>query len=298
MAGLRAGPHGVVMEHIRTATAALATVFATIAVAGTTGPPELPVRTAAAQGEPWADGGVATVGKLVTQLADGRVGVCSGAIVDSPSGSVIATAAHCLTSPRHPGRPHRAWFAPGHDADASGRAGSDPQDAAAGGVMETGWKVVSFHTPPGWDVNRRLEDILPHDYAFVTVERRDGRTIQDTYGANALDYAPVDAAAPVLPMGYPAAAPFDGATLAHCSGRAELLTARTAHAANVGGLLLAPCRLSRGVSGGPWLQHYDAATQSGTVVGVMSVGSEDGRVLGRPYPAGAGRALFAEAAAA
>ncbi|MCZ7415369.1 MULTISPECIES: hypothetical protein [unclassified Streptomyces] len=291
------------MEHIRTASAALATVFAAIAVAGTTGPAHLTgvvgagraAEGADVRGAPWTRPGVATVGKLVTELGDGRFGVCSGAIVDSPSGSVVATAAHCLTSPAHPRGPRNAWFAPGY-----GVSGHSPPagEAGPGDVAEHGWKVVSYHTPPGWDVNRGLEDILPHDYAFVTVERRDGHSIQEAFGANALDFAPVDATVPVQPMGYPAAAPYDGATLAHCAGRAELLTSGTAHAANVGGLLLQPCRLTRGASGGPWLQHYDAGAGAGTVVGVMSVGSGDGRVLGRPFPAKAGRALFAQADAA
>ncbi|MBW1602317.1 trypsin-like peptidase domain-containing protein [Streptomyces sp. JJ66] len=280
------------MEHIRTATAGLATVFAALALAGATGPrADLPahlgVTAAGAQGEPWASPSVATVGKLVTDLGDGRLGVCSGAIVDSPSGSVIATAAHCLTSPEHPAVPRQAWFAPDYPGDPAGPSA----------VVDQGWKVVSYHTPPGWDVNRELDAILPHDYAFVTVEERAGRSIQQTYGANRLAFAPVDAGEPVLPMGYPAAPPYDGETLAHCLGGAELLTEQTAHASNVGGLLLRPCPLTQGASGGPWLQDYDTATESGTVVGVMSVGSGDGRVLGRPFPASAGRALFAEAAA-
>ncbi|MCX2971757.1 MULTISPECIES: trypsin-like serine peptidase [Streptomyces] len=276
------------MEHIRTATAGLATLFGALALAGATGPARPDTAAVGAQGEPWASRSVATVGKLVTELDDGRLGVCSGAIVDAPGGSVVATAAHCLRSPEHPNLPRRAWFAPDYPGGAAG----------PGAVMERGWKVVSYHTPPGWDVNRHLDAILPHDYAFVTVEKRGGRTLQQTHGANRLDFAPVDDGAPVLPMGYPAAPPYDGETLAHCSGRAELLTRHTAHSSNVGGLLLRPCPLTRGASGGPWLQDYDAATESGTVVGVMSVGSGDGRVLGRPIPEDPGRALLTEASTA
>ncbi|MEE1929898.1 trypsin-like peptidase domain-containing protein [Streptomyces sp. TRM 70351] len=281
------------MEHIRTATAALATTLTAVALAGATGPAQREDGGPGAQGGPWAGGSVTTVGKLVTDLGDGRTGVCSGAIVDSPSGSVIATAAHCLTSPDRPDRPRAAWFAPGYEAGPGAGSGA----LGAEGAMEHGWKVVSYHVPPGWDVNRPLEDILPHDYAFVTVEKKQGRSVQEEFGANRLDFAPVDPGSPVLPMGYPAAPPYDGLRLVHCSGRAELLTARTAHAANVGGLLLAPCRLTQGASGGPWLQDFDAASGSGTVVGVMSVGSGDGQVLGRPFPAATGRALYAEATA-
>ncbi|MBB1254581.1 trypsin-like serine peptidase [Streptomyces alkaliterrae] len=228
----------------------------------------------------WQGVAVRTVGKLVLDLGDGQYGVCSGAIVDSPSGSVVATAAHCLTSPDSPKPPPRGWFAPGYD-----RVG--PQRAVA-----TGWRIVSYHTPRGWNVRRNLAEILPHDYAFVTVERRGGRTIAETYGANRLAFAPIDVSRAVTPLGYPVA-PEDGAgPLSTCHGTAEVLTAETAHEANVGGLLLRACGLTQGTSGGPWLQDFDPVTEAGTVVGVMSVGSGDGEVLARPYPAGAGRALL------
>lgn len=229
---------------------------------------------------------VRTVGKLVTELDDGQYGVCSGAIVNSPSGSVIATAAHCVISPEHPEPPSRAWFAPDYD-----RLG--PQRA-----IDDGWQVVTHHTPPGWDVERPLSDILPHDYAFVTVEQRSGRTIQDAYGGNELAYAPIDQKREVTPLGYPIRPTDDSSPLAACSGTAEVLTAETAHTANVGGLLLGSCDLSQGASGGPWLQDFDETRESGTLVGVMSVGSGDGEVLGRPYPDAAGRKLLAKANAA
>lgn len=235
-------------------------------------------------GSAYGGGTVATVGKLVTELGDGQYGVCSGAIVDSPSGSVVATAAHCVTSPDSPRVPARGWFAPGYD-----RVG--PQRA-----VDRGWRVVSYHTPPGWDVERALADILPHDYAFVTVEKRGGRSIQEAYGANRLDFAPIDADGDVTPLGYPVNPSDSRSPLASCVGTAEVLTDETAHAANVGGLLMDGCEdLTEGASGGPWLRELDVERGAGRLVGVMSVGSGDGEVLARPYPAGEGRALLARA---
>jgi Trypsin-like peptidase domain len=216
------------------------------------------------------------MGKILTERGRGRLVVCSGAIVDSPSGSVVSTAAHCVNSPDSPGLPARGWFAPGYEHDGTAAA------------MASGWRIESYHTPPGWDVSRRLEKILPHDYAFVAVERKGGRTIQETYGAHALAFEPIDDSRRVALFGYPAAPPYDGESMGSCEGRAELLTEGSAHEANAGGLLLEPCELTEGASGGPWLQ-------GGTVVGVISVGSGDGQVLGRPYPAGAGRALLERA---
>ena len=235
-------------------------------------------------GSAYGGGTVATVGKLVTELGDGQYGVCSGAIVDSPSGSVVATAAHCVTSPDSPRVPARGWFAPAYDRVGPRRA------------VDSGWRVVSYHTPPGWDVERALADILPHDYAFVTVEKRAGRSIKEAYGANRLDFAPITTDGDVTPFGYPVNPADSRYPLASCVGKAEVLTDETAHTANVGGLLLDGCEeLTEGASGGPWLRDLDPEHGTGRLVGVMSVGSGDGEVLARPYPARQGRTLLARA---
>ncbi|MCK1794835.1 trypsin-like peptidase domain-containing protein [Streptomyces sp. XM4193] len=242
----------------------------------------------AARGRTAHGGGtVATVGKLVTELGDGQYGACSGAIVDSPSGSVVATAAHCVTAPDSPREPVRAWFAPEYD-----RVG--PQQA-----LDEGWRVLAFHTPSGWDAERTLAEILPHDYAFVTVEKRDGRSIKDTYGANTLDFEPIGREGEVVPLGYPVNPTNGRAPLASCAGEVEVLTEATAHTANVGGLLLTGCdELTQGASGGPWLRDLDSERGTGRLVGVMSVGSGDGEVLARPFPERQGRKLLDRADAA
>ncbi|UGY92706.1 trypsin-like serine peptidase [Streptomyces gobiensis] len=274
------------MEQIRRVIAGLATGVTAIALVGVTFPGPRAADIPDSRGDPWAGKPVESVGKIITDLGDGRVGVCSGAVVDSPSGSVVATAAHCVNTPDFPDTPIRGWFAPGYD-----RIGT-------AGAMKSGWKIESYHTPPGWDVSQRIEKILPHDYAFVTVEKKDGESVQDAHGANALAFTPVDARQRVVALGYAAGPPFDGESLSYCAGAVELLTEVTAHKSNVGGLLLEPCRLTRGASGGPWLQGFDEASRTGTVVGVLSVGSGAGQVLGRPYPAHTGRALFERAARA
>jgi hypothetical protein len=148
-----------------------------------------------------------------------------------------------------------------------------------------GWRVTSFHTPEGWDVGAgEMDTILPHDYAFLTVADRDGETIQEAHGANRLAYEPVAEGGEVDVLGYPAVEPYDGESLHSCGGETEVLAADEAQEPNVGGLLLENCDMTAGSSGGPWLTDYDAATQSGTLLAVMSVGSGEGDVIGRPFP--------------
>ncbi|NJP67924.1 hypothetical protein, partial [Streptomyces spiramenti] len=224
---------------------------------------------------------VPSVGKLIWETADGGLRMCSGAVVAAPNGSVVATAAHCVREPGTPA-PGDAWFLPGYEH------GFDT-------FRRDGWQVTGVHLPEEWDVTRPLREILPHDYAFLTVERREGRTLQETHGANRLRFAPVPEEDAVTAIGYAAAHPYDGESPYYCTGPTRVIGPDEAIAANVGGLLLEECGLTQGASGGPWLQRVDPGTGAGTVVGVTSAATGHGEIVGRPYPAGA-RALYDAAA--
>jgi V8-like Glu-specific endopeptidase len=240
-----------------------------------------PVAPPATAADPWEDGTIGTVGKILWDMGGGELGVCSGAVVDAPNGSVIATAAHCVSTPDAPEPPDEAWFVPAYDHDRET-------------YQREGWRVTAFHTPQGWDTSQETTAILPHDYAFLTVETKGGRTIQQEHGANRLAFEPVEEGDEVEALGYPAADPYDGESLHYCAGETEVLAEGEAEEANLGGLLLEDCDMTAGSSGGPWLTEYDEASESGTLLAVMSVGSGEGNVIGRPYPESA-KALFEEA---
>ncbi|MEE1941759.1 serine protease [Streptomyces sp. TRM 70361] len=278
------------MDKIRAVIAAVVTVATSAALLGAAPPagprtgPALPGtpaagRAASAVQAPWPHGAVRTVGKLIGTYPGGRLLTCSGAVVDAPNGSVVVTAAHCVHNPGEP-RWERAWFVPGYHRHGTGS------------VVRSGWQVTSVQLAPDWR-RGRLPEALPYDYAFLTVEKKDGRTLQEHVGANRLDFAPVDPGERTVALGYPATGPYDGETLGHCTGFPTLLTTRDTRPPNTGGLLMESCDLTRGSSGGPWLRDYDPRSQSGTVVAVVSVGDDRGRVLGRPFPAEARRLLAA-----
>ncbi|GAA2458760.1 trypsin-like serine peptidase [Streptomyces macrosporus] len=272
------------MDKIRAVIAAVVTVATSAALLGAaplTPPAPAPTaeRTAGTVQAPWPHGTVRTVGKLVGTYADGQLLTCSGAVVDAPNGSVVVTAAHCVHNPGEP-RWEEAWFVPGYDHHGTAN------------VARVGWRVTSAHVESAWK-RGRLPEALPYDYAFLTVEEKNGRTIEEQVGGNRIDFEPVDPAKRTVALGYPAAAPYDGEALGHCAGTPTLLTDRDTQKPNVGGLLLESCDLTQGSSGGPWLQDYDAKSQSGTIVAVMSVGDDRGRVLGRPLPEEARKLLQA-----
>lgn len=266
------------MTSTRAAVAALVTCTTALALMGAAEAPaagrapspgkEIPK---VSSGAPWPQGKARTVGKLVAKLSDSQVESCSAAIVDSPSGSVVATAAHCIVSPERPRKPRALYFQPGY------RGGGGPRS-----VLAEGWKAESWKVAPGWNVKRDLEAILPNDWAFLRMEKRGGRTIQEVHGANKLRTEPVSDGRTVT-LGYPVTSPYDGETLNYCAGDAHRYRRGEIAAANVGALSLRPCKLTQGVSGGPWLRNVDRKRGAGTLVAVTSVGSDD-ELLGRPYP--------------
>jgi hypothetical protein len=264
------------MTSTRAALAALMTCTTALALMGASAPAPYPP---ASKGDRWPQGTVRTVGKLVAKLPNHQAESCSAAIVDSPSGSVVATAAHCIASPERPRKPEAMYFQPAYDG--AGRStrgkGEGPKS-----VLAHGWKVTAWKTAPGWDTEKSLESVLAYDWAFLRMEKRGGRTIQDVYGANKLRTGPVGEGHTAT-LGYPASSPYDGETLNYCAGDARQYRRGEIPAANVGALSLRPCRLTQGVSGGPWLRGFDKKRGAGTLVAVTSVGSDD-ELLGRPYP--------------
>jgi trypsin-like peptidase len=257
------------MRYLAAALAAVLSVLGTPAPAAAGAVPD-------AHGTQWPGGAVRTVGKVVSFLPDGVDRLCSGALVDAPNGSVVATAAHCIKNPEDPKTPRESYFLPGYDAG--------PRTRAA--IRRAGWRVRAARTAPGWDVRRPLRRILPHDWGFLVLARRHGRSAEARYGANRLRFgasAPGGRPDRLVALGYPVAAPFDGRRLQYCAGD---VTVAAGPKANAGDFVLSPCRLTQGSSGGPWLAGFDRRAGGGTLVAVTSVGAP-GTVLGRPFPAAA-----------
>ncbi|NLU68593.1 trypsin-like peptidase domain-containing protein [Streptomyces sp. HNM0574] len=264
------------MKTIRAAGAAFVLTATTATALGVLG--ATPASSAAPDpaGATWPDRTVGTVGKLVAEFPGGGMESCSGSVVDSANGSVVATAAHCIENPERGKPPRAVYFVPGYDR------GGGPE-----AVVDKGWRTTTWETAPGWDVSKPVDEILPHDWAFLRFPERNGKTLAEKHGSNALRFGPVGGG-PTLSLGYPAVSPYDGETLKYCRGKARAHGPDARPSVNAGALTLRPCRLTQGVSGGPWLRDYDASRQSGTLVGVTSLGGEN-ELLGRPFPEAAER---------
>jgi hypothetical protein len=179
--------------------------------------------------------GLPQVGALFQGAWRSEPHFCTASVVDSPSGDVIATAAHCLS-----GDAKDLEFVPMyHDGQA-------PYGA---------WDVTGAYVSQRW-----LRDQDPQaDFAFLTVRPQDSggaqRTLQSVVGGNPLVIGSQPPALTVV-IGYPAGT---GGGPVICLNQAS---ARRGYPSfRCGGFV-------SGTSGGPWLADYNAQTGHGDLYGV------------------------------
>jgi len=189
-------------------------------------------------------GQMSPIGVLLAVTPDGQLGrhFCTGSVVDSPSGDLILTAAHCVQ-----GRPaSQMAFIPDYNA------GRRPD-----GV----WRVTRVIVDTNWLTSHDPAD----DFAFLTVARPGSRaSLQSLTGGEGVA-VDVPAGQRVEVAGYP-----DGATdIISCQDTAGLFTATQYQFSCTG--------FSDGTSGSPLLADIAPAYGLDTVIGVIG-GYEQGGI--------------------
>ncbi|MEU2385433.1 peptidase [Streptomyces sp. NPDC012461] len=216
-------------------------------------------------GGPWTGGGavVQTSGRVFFTF-QGRTASCSGNAVTSQNASTVITAGHCV---KYQGSWHTNWvFVPGYDNG----------DAPYGQ-----WTATRTLTTPQWEAS---EDIN-HDVGAAVVAPLNGRTLTSVVGAQGIQFNG-GYNKPMYAFGFPAASPYDGSKLIHCSGNSskDFLFSQD-HSLG--------CNMTGGSSGGPWFTGFDEATGTGLQVSVNSFGYTflPNRMFG-PYFGDVARALY------
>ncbi|MGO1544481.1 MAG: trypsin-like serine peptidase [Gulosibacter sp.] len=200
--------------------------------------------------------GASTFGRLYFTFDGQMLNVCSATIVNSDSGSIVVTAAHCVVTTDGTGTVAQSViFVPGDRNDAqeqphgmwAATSVSVPQQFVDGAITDDQGYLQSDE---GWN----------YDFAFLKMEEKDGQTIQEVAGAQGIAFGvPVDT---LTQIGYPSAGEFDG--------REEYMCASTSFTSNWQGGYTHDCNMTQGASGGGWLSDYDQETGTGYVVGVTS----------------------------
>ncbi|WP_336212331.1 trypsin-like serine peptidase [Nonomuraea sp. LPB2021202275-12-8] len=228
-------------------------------------------------------------GRLFFVDADGGRRSCSGSVVRSAGGLLVATAAHCVYGvSRQTGQ--GTWssniaFVPAYDGH-----GQSANETAPYGVWgaRRAWKPQPFTGAQPWNWDS------VYDLALVEVGRSGGATLQDTVGAftpmrnQGGDYT-------ITSLGYPSDLPYDGTRQLWCLGRTTVAPGYAQPAGQTAGRLhTVNCHLFGGNSGGPWLDR-----SSGMLVGVLSSGAEnaspDGYTVANPLGPGSYGALVRQA---
>ncbi|MEO3788584.1 peptidase [Nonomuraea sp. B10E15] len=200
------------------------------------------LQAARSSGTPWTRGGavVKTTGRVFF-TTQGRNASCSGSAVTSANKSVVLTAGHCV---KMNGAFHTNWvFVPGYDN------GKRPFGT---------WAATRLLTTPQWNAR---EDIN-FDIAAAVVAPLEGKTLVDVVGGQGVAFNQ-PRRQQMYAFGYPAAAPYDGSKLIHCSGRTfDDFSMSKDH-----GLT---CNMTGGSSGGPWMLTFNESTGLGTQNSVNS----------------------------
>jgi V8-like Glu-specific endopeptidase len=193
----------------------------------------------------------AAIGALFTTTASGKLAshFCSASVVDSPSGNLILTAAHCMAE-SHPGS---VVFVPGY---ADGKAPF--------GV----WTVTKIIEDQHWQSSSDPDD----DFAFLVVGRAGSNaTVQELVGAEAVGIGE-PANQRVTVTGYPSAL------------NTAITCANTAVAFSATQLQFDCAGFADGTSGGPFLTDA-VGTGQGVVVGVIGGYEQGGATSSVSYAA-------------
>ena len=198
----------------------------------------------------WTSDGTPAVGALFTTGRSGALAghFCSAAVVDSPAGDLVITAAHCLTGQG------QVVFVPGYTG---GRA---PYGA---------WTVTRVVLAPQWTSSADPDD----DVAFLVVSQpQTGVAIQRVTGGERLGIGPPPPG-PVVVTGYPAG----GDSPVSCRNYARLFSPTQ--------LVFRCDGFTSGTSGGPLLADVDPGTGLGTLIGVIGGYQQGGRTDAVSYAA-------------
>ena len=214
---------------------------------------------------PAADGGAApparTMGKLFFNGYEAGNAYCSASVLNTPSKSVIITAAHCVYSSEE-GWAKDAVFVPDYD-----RAQADPDPVGV-------WTVRSIRTFNSW---RADQTDYSSDVAYVTLNNGGdaNKPVVDVVGGYGLAWGGSHVFRATI-FGYPT-------NKTTPDGRGSVYSCVRTTEQSEDKVRVEGCDFGMGASGGPWLYRYDEASRLGYVRSVTALWRPLGGVNRGPY---------------
>ena len=181
---------------------------------------------------------------------------CSGAIVNSEGKDTVWTAGHCVNA----GQTNGAWatnwtFVPAYDDDLA-----NPRPWGT-------WSANQLWTKTAWKNNADFAE----DMGVAIMNTKSGQHIVNAHGGNGFR-ANIGKNVFENAFGYPAESPFDGGNLMRCWGTSSPEWSFLFWSSDT---IKIPCDMTRGSSGGPWLNGYD-----GNLGYINGVNSRIDRIVG------------------
>ncbi|HWK26852.1 MAG TPA: hypothetical protein VNS09_09830 [Solirubrobacter sp.] len=178
-----------------------------------------------------------TIGKVFFNLNGGSFS-CSAAVVNSEGKDTVWTAGHCVADGQGNGAWATNWtFVPAYDDDLA-----DPRPYGT-------WSAKQLWTKTAW---RNGADFA-EDMGVAIMNTRNGQHIVTQFGGHGLR-ANAGKSVFEYAFGYPGESPFDGGNLFRCSGTS---TPEWSFLFWSSDTIQIKCDMTRGSSGGPWLNGYD-----------------------------------------
>jgi V8-like Glu-specific endopeptidase len=178
-----------------------------------------------------------TNGKVFFDLNGGHW-QCSAAVVNSEGKDTVWTAGHCVADGQGNGAWASNWtFVPAYDDDLA-----NPRPFGT-------WSANQLWTKTAWKNNGDFAEDMgvaimnPHGGNHI-VSQFGGHGLRANAGKNVFEYA----------FGYPAESPFDGGNLMRCAGSSSPEWSFLFWSSDT---IKISCDMTRGSSGGPWLNGYD-----------------------------------------
>lgn len=200
-----------------------------------------------------------TTGRL-TMESDAGEFTCSGTVINSESGLIVVTAAHCVWDDDTRDYFDSISFSPGYERG----------DAPFGT-----WQAEDLWVPEQYlEANTRWLDgadddgWMGFDFGFIRFAPQDGQTLEDAVGGQGVSFTAETNG--VVIAGYPGNDDFDAEVLRHCAD--DELNYGAGGDANYG----ADCAMGDGASGSGFVSNIDIATGAGHITGVYSNGGSSG----------------------
>lgn len=198
---------------------------------------------------------LSTTGRIEMD-SDAGAFTCSGTVINSASGLIVVTAAHCIWDDDTRDYFDAIRFAPGYE-----------QGDAPFGV----WEAEELWVPEQYlEANTRWLDgaddngWMGFDFGFIRLAPLDGGTVEDAVGGQGVSFTAETNG--VVVAGYPGNDEFDAEVLRYCAE--DELNYGLGGDANYG----AACVMGDGASGSGWVSNLDADTGAGHITAVYSNG--------------------------